>query len=54
MKNYKTTLGGILAATGTAMQISNAATLKLIGAIIGGLGLILLGTAAKDHNVTGK
>ena len=53
-KNWKTSLGGILAAAGTAMQASENSTVKLIGALIGGIGLILLGFVAKDHNVTGK
>lgn len=54
MKNWKTTLGGILAATGTAMQASDDPTVKIIGYVIGGVGLILLGGASKDHNVSGK
>lgn len=54
MKNWKTTLGGILAAAGTAMQSSDDSTVKIIGQIAGVIGLILLGSSAKDHNVTGK
>lgn len=54
MKNWRTTLGGILAATGTAMQASEDHNIKLIGYVVGGIGLILLGGASKDHNVTGK
>ena len=53
MKSWKTTIGGILAAAGTAMQASDNATVKLIGQIAGVIGLVLLGGAAKDSNVTG-
>jgi poly(3-hydroxyalkanoate) synthetase len=53
MKNWKTTIGGILAATGTAMQASDNQTVKVLGYVLGGIGLLLLGGAAKDKNVTG-
>lgn len=52
-KNWKTTLGGILAAAGTAMQASSNGTVKLMGIIAGAVGVGLLGLTAKDKNVTG-
>ena len=53
MKNYKTTIGGFLAAIGTALQASSNVTVKTIGIICGSIGLVLLGSTAKDSNVTG-
>lgn len=53
MKNWKTTVGGIVAAAGAAMQASEDGTVKLIGAILAAVGLVLLGATAKDKNVTG-
>lgn len=53
MKSWKTTIGGVLSAAGVAMQASDNGTVKLIGAILGAVGLILLGGSAKDNNVTG-
>ena len=53
MKSWKTTVGGILAAAGAAMQASDNATVKLIGAIAGAIGLAFVGVSAKDNNVTG-
>ena len=54
MKNWKTTLVGILTASGTALQASENPTVKIIGQIIGVVGLILLGVVAKDFNVSGQ
>lgn len=53
MKSWKTTIGGFLAAAGAAMQASDNATVKVAGAVIGAIGLALLGMSAKDNNVTG-
>lgn len=53
MKNWKTTLGGILAASGTAMQASEDAQTKLIGVVIGAIGALIMGLGGKDNNVTG-
>lgn len=53
MKNWKTTLGGILSAAGVSMQASNDNTVKIIGGVIAAVGLLLLGGGAKDRNVTG-
>lgn len=53
MKNWKTTVGGILSATGIAMQASDNPTVKLIGYFVAGAGVLLIGASAKDNNVTG-
>lgn len=53
MKNWKTTVGGMLAAIGTAMQASDSPNVKLAGAVVGAIGLAILGWGAKDNNVTG-
>lgn len=53
MKNWKTTLGGVLTASGIAMQASDNGTTKIIGVVTGIIGSLLLGGSAKDSNVTG-
>lgn len=53
MKSWKTTLGGLLAASGIALQTSDNATIKTIGVVLGVVGTLLLGGGAKDNNVTG-
>ena len=53
MKNWKTTLGGILAAIGLFLSNSENPTLKLIGQVIAPFGAFLMGAVAKDNNVTG-
>lgn len=53
MKNWKTTLGGILAAAGASMQASEDHNIKLVGAIVGAIGLAFMGFNGKDHNVSG-
>lgn len=53
MKNWKTTIGGTVAALGTVLSASDNHTHKIIGLIATGLGMLLLGGAAKDNNVTG-
>ena len=45
MKNIKTTIGGILAASADILPVNH-----LIQQIIKSIGLLLLGWAAKDHN----
>lgn len=45
MKNWKTTLGGILAASSDIIPVNN-----LFQQIIKSIGLLLLGWAAKDHS----
>jgi hypothetical protein len=51
MKNWKTTIGGLLMTIGLAL--SQAEELKNYGLILQGIGGILLGLAAKDASVTG-
>lgn len=51
MKNWKTTLGGILAAIGQYLINSEAGWLNIAGQVISGIGLLLLGAAAQDSSV---
>jgi len=59
MKSYKTTLAGILAGLPVAIQsildAYNAGqfTGKSLSQLAVGIGVILIGVYAKDHNVTG-
>lgn len=53
MKNWKTTLSGILTASGLSMQASSDKTVQLIGWIVAAIGAAFLGAVSKDHNVTG-
>jgi hypothetical protein len=53
MKNWKTTLGGILSAAGIGMAGSGNGTMHIVGTIIASVGALLMGGAAKDNNVTG-
>lgn len=53
MKNWKTTVSGIITASGVAMQASENPTVKMIGLILAGVGALLLGGSSKDKNVTG-
>lgn len=53
MKNWKTTLGGILVAVGLFLTEQTNPVLKLAGQIIAPVGAFLLGSSAKDNNVTG-
>lgn len=53
MKNWKTTVGGMLATVGMSLQLSNDPTMHTIGVVVAGLGTLLLGASAKDNNVTG-
>jgi hypothetical protein len=45
MNNWKTTLGGVLAASSEVIPVNTG-----IQGIIRAIGLLLLGWAAKDHN----
>ena len=55
MTSWKTTVGGICAAIGTALVgFGDDATLKLIGTILGALGVFFVGTSARDNNVTSE
>lgn len=51
MKNWKTTIGGLLMTIGLAL--GQAEELKYVGLVLQGIGGLLLGWAAKDNNVTG-
>jgi hypothetical protein len=50
--SWKTTVGGILAAIGTAMQAIES--LRLWGAAIGAIGVAILGMAARDNGVSSE
>jgi hypothetical protein len=47
LKNWKTTVGGILAASSDVIPVNSG-----IQQLIRALGLLLLGWAAKDHTIT--
>ena len=47
MKNWKTTLGGVMAASADVIPVNNS-----IQGLIKALGLLLLGWAAKDHTIS--
>jgi hypothetical protein len=54
MKNWETSIGGILLAIGAiCTQVKDNPTLVLIGGVLSAVGALILGLAAKDHNVTG-
>jgi hypothetical protein len=48
MKNWKTTLGGLLAAVGSYLINSQTGTLNLIGQIAQVVGMFFLGYSATD------
>lgn len=48
MKNWKTTLGGLLAACGTYLVNSQTGVLNLVGQIAQAVGLFFLGYSASD------
>lgn len=48
MKNWKTTLGGILAAVGSYLVNSETGVTQLAGQILQAVGLFFLGAAAQD------
>jgi len=52
MKSWKTTLGGILGAIGFAMKHIPAAA--PYSDAVAALGLLLVGSAARDNNVTSE
>jgi putative effector of murein hydrolase len=53
MKNWKTTLSGIITASGVGMIQSDDPTVQLIGKLLAVIGPVLFGFFAKDNNVTG-
>ncbi len=55
MTNWKTTLGGILAAIGQFLQtVEDPSWVRMVGQIIAAAGLFLLGASARDFNVTSE
>lgn len=48
MANWKTTLGGVLAAIGSFLVNSQTGALGVVGQILQAVGLFFLGAAAKD------
>lgn len=53
--SWKTSVGGILGTVGTAVGgFSSDQVTHAIGVIVGGVGLLLLGLAARDNNVTSE
>jgi len=48
MKNWKTTVGGLLAALGSYLVNSQVGTLNLIGQIAQVIGVFLIGAMAQD------
>jgi hypothetical protein len=53
MKNWKTTLSGIVASVGLALTNSPSPTTHIVGVILSSLGALLFGMSAKDKDVTG-
>lgn len=54
MKNWKTTLAGILIACGTGIQtVEDPAYLKHVGSLLIGIGGTLIGLFAKDYDTSG-
>jgi hypothetical protein len=51
MKNWKTTLAGILSAAGQVLPFLGVP--PEVGTAVSTVGLFLIGLLAKDHNVTG-
>ena len=48
MKNWKTTVGGILAAIGSYLVNSQVGVLNVVGQIAQVVGILLVGAAAQD------
>ena len=53
MKNWKTTVGGILLGIGTPLAAAGEGIYKTIGVALATAGGLIVGLAAKDNNVTG-
>lgn len=54
MKNWKTTIGGLVTAVGLFLANQDNPTLKLVGQVLAPIGASFAGASAKDHNVTGS
>jgi hypothetical protein len=53
MKNWKTTVGGILLGVGTPLAAAGEGIYKTIGVALATVGGLIVGITAKDSNVTG-
>ena len=53
MTSWKTSLGGLIMALGAILTQQSDHTTQLVGAVLSAVGALLLGLAAKDHDVTG-
>ncbi len=53
MINWKTSLGGLIAAAGMALMQSTDPIMHFVGMLLNGIGILFLGGTAKDSNVTG-
>ena len=54
MKNWKTTVGGILLGIGTPLAAAGEGLYKTVGTIMATIGGILVGLSARDANVSSK
>jgi hypothetical protein len=52
MKSWKTTLGGLLAAAGQFVGPMLPADLHWIGPALTGMGVLIMGTSARDNKVS--
>lgn len=53
--SWKTTVGGLLGTIGTAVGgFSTDQVMHAIGIIVGGIGMLVLGLAARDNSVTSE
>jgi len=50
MKNWKTTVGGILSAIGAALVLVDNIYAKFVGGVLAAGGVLLIGIAAKDSS----
>ena len=48
MKNWKTTIGGILSTIGAGLLLIDSVYMKFFGSILTAGGVLLIGIAAKD------
>lgn len=49
MKNWKTTVGGILLGIGLPLSTAGTGIYKVIGAVLASASAVLLGVSAADH-----
>jgi hypothetical protein len=54
MKNWKTTVGGILAAVGSYLVNTQLGVLNVVGQIMQVVGIFLVGAAAQDAPTSAK